>query len=332
MCYPKPGPRCSNHALINLNKATNALNYNPNDPVLRKEREEALTVYYTTPAGIKKLRVEGKNLLADVAEQKRKAQIAALLPRMENKTKDTPEQAQLRADAYGNDDDARIKASEHPNLPADVLTGLVEDSHWVVRYNVAQHPNTTPETLLHLARVDAELFADGLAYNPNTPTEALTLVFPFAKGKVHTQGALATNPNTSGEVLNHLTRTRKVRSRVADNPNTPPATLTRLAKDDFDDVRGAVAQNPSTPIKTLNVLADDGSRWIRGHVASNTAAPVSLLLALTTDEDKQVSEQAHRNILSRSKPELVEVLKPNFPEVTEDMPREWLVELVELSK
>jgi hypothetical protein len=44
---------------------------------------------------------------------------------------------------------------------------------------------------------------------------------------------------------------------IANHPNTPSATLERMALDDDEAVRYGVAENPSTPTPTLTLLTGD---------------------------------------------------------------------------
>ena len=46
-----------------------------------------------------------------------------------------------------------------------------------------------------------------------------------------------------------------MRSWVAQNPNSPSATLTKLAEDEDADVRYWVAKNPNTPARVLFEMA-----------------------------------------------------------------------------
>ena len=59
---------------------------------------------------------------------------------------------------------------------------------------------------------------------------------------------------------------------LANNPNTPPETLTILARDEDSYVRYSVAQNPNTPPETLTFLARDEDYWVRCGVARNPNA------------------------------------------------------------
>lgn len=88
MCYPKPGPRCSTHALKKLLESKAELNAtDPTDIEKMNEVKRKLTLaqeeYFTSPAGIKKLRekakVTGDSKYAKMADEyaaKRKEQLA----------------------------------------------------------------------------------------------------------------------------------------------------------------------------------------------------------------------------------------------------------------
>lgn len=67
MCYPKPGPRCSNHTRAKMNKAAKVLKEEMSYEAMAayKEAEDA---WLSSPAGIKHLRARG-----DYAEATRRA-------------------------------------------------------------------------------------------------------------------------------------------------------------------------------------------------------------------------------------------------------------------
>lgn len=67
MCYVKPGPRCSRHATINLEKATATGD--------TKQIEKATAEYHLTPAGIKELKRSGDYIKARDMQRKRREMI-----------------------------------------------------------------------------------------------------------------------------------------------------------------------------------------------------------------------------------------------------------------
>ena len=56
---------------------------------------------------------------------------------------------------------------------------------------------------------------------------------------------------------------------LAQNPNTPPETLVRLASNKNYVIVWAVAQNPNTPPKTLEVLTSDEDYNVRESAKKN---------------------------------------------------------------
>lgn len=83
MCYAKPGPRCSRHALENLKRANRAIKAaitaDDCEAYFRAQdaRRAAVAEYEHTPAGIRELRAEGNDYRANLNEQERRDQIAA---------------------------------------------------------------------------------------------------------------------------------------------------------------------------------------------------------------------------------------------------------------
>jgi hypothetical protein len=59
---------------------------------------------------------------------------------------------------------------------------------------------------------------------------------------------------------------------LAQNPNTPPETLTILARDEGVGVRCSVADNPNTPPEILTILARDEDGYVRYWVERNPNA------------------------------------------------------------
>lgn len=70
---------------------------------------------------------------------------------------------------------------------------------------------------------------------------------------------IATNPNTSEEVLNRLAKhgNKEVRLALATNPNTANIAVTPLSFDDSPTVRFTLAENPYTNTVVLETLRDD---------------------------------------------------------------------------
>jgi hypothetical protein len=98
---------------------------------------------------------------------------------------------------------------------------------------------------------------------------------------------VANNSNTPPETLDRLANDEnsRVRYDVARNPNTPPEALNRLANDDHSFVRCGVAQNPNTSTVTLDRLANDGECHVRCAAALNPNTSTEILERLANDDD-----------------------------------------------
>lgn len=135
------------------------------------------------------------------------------------------------------------------------------------------------------------------------------------------------------ETHRHLVENFNVPTQVLDELAhkrfASPELLTLLADEHEWAVRAAVAEHDNTPTETLTRLAVDGYELVRKDVASNPSTPLSVLGDLLKNEEKSVREQAMETLKTRTNAELAEVLsKHGYEEVTADMPREWLVELL----
>jgi hypothetical protein len=115
---------------------------------------------------------------------------------------------------------------------------------------------------------------------------------------------------------------------VADNPNTAPVTLSRMAADPGSDhILGAVLRNPKTPLAAMaphfastNYLLEWGlslnpnvphavldrlsrseNRYTRMNLTYNRGTPVGILERLANDEDELLARNAARALEKRTK-------------------------------
>jgi hypothetical protein len=82
---------------------------------------------------------------------------------------------------------------------------------------------------------------------------------------------------------------------IAENTNTPAATLVKLAGHKNLDVREAVAKHPAAPGDVLMLLASDRDWGVRYGVASNPATPIDLLTVLARDSDSDLRREVAGN-------------------------------------
>ena len=82
---------------------------------------------------------------------------------------------------------------------------------------------------------------------------------------------------------------------LAENSNTSPETLARLANDMNDTVRLRVAKHPNTSPETLAFLANDKDWVVRRCVAENLNTPQESLKNLANDNNSVVAYYARNN-------------------------------------
>ena len=125
---------------------------------------------------------------------------------------------------------------------------------------------------------------------------------------------IATYPESPSEVLDYLANFDEplLLSRIAENPRTWLATLTRLAKHKSWQVRAAVAENTRLPLDAMKILSNDECPDVCYAMASNPHLPPKLLHQLSTNENPYVAEKAALTLARRS------------PVRTEELPlRHW---------
>jgi len=114
---------------------------------------------------------------------------------------------------------------------------------------------------------------------------------------LHEKTLQAQNPDTSPEILAKLADDDEltIRCDVARNPNTPPKILAKLANDDDKNVRCDIARTESTPPEILAKLADDDDEGVRSRVARNPSTPPEILAKLADDDSAEVRKELARN-------------------------------------
>lgn len=84
--------------------------------------------------------------------------------------------------------------------------------------------------------------------------------------------------------------------RIAENPNTSPYTLSKLAFHDNPRVRAAVTENPNLPESIMWRLASDIHPDVRLRLAESYFVPPSILKTLAQDDNPYVQSRAQRTI------------------------------------
>ncbi|MGM0705296.1 MAG: hypothetical protein ACQETP_05190 [Bacteroidota bacterium] len=229
----------------------------------------------------------------------------------------------LKKLAQDSDDDVRKAVGGNPSSGMQVLGRLAEDTYYPnVRAAVAGNPSTPPQVLEHLAGDEHASVRKAVATNPAASTEALEQLIGDEYRTV--RQAAAEHPSVPEEVFQLLRRagadekmrtvgcapeslTEEERDRLfawgrygrhllATHPDTPPATLERLASDADKTVRKAVAKHPATPLEALHTLASDATWQVRAAVAENPSTPTEVLDTLISDNDPFVHQAARRRL------------------------------------
>jgi hypothetical protein len=113
---------------------------------------------------------------------------------------------------------------------------------------------------------------------------------------------IATYPESPSAVLDFLATVndKELLIRIAENPQTWPVTLARLAHSEYSEVKTAVGENANSPIDVLKLLAADTSPDVRYSMAENPALPLRMLQQLAADDNAYVSHRATRTIARRN--------------------------------
>lgn len=144
-----------------------------------------------------------------------------LVPRIANATAD-----ELRFLAAATVPQVRMLVAEHPDLPADVLDAVAEDSS--VAKSIAPNPGLSIEQLWALAdRHGPRLYAR-IARNPGCTKELLHHLAVHARPENRTLRDIALHPNTSAETLLLCVRDERARREAAGHPNLPRSAMEEL--------------------------------------------------------------------------------------------------------
>jgi hypothetical protein len=92
----------------------------------------------------------------------------------------------------------------------------------------------------------------------------------------------------------------RVRSRIAENPQTPLHILEKLAVDKHQNVGVNIASNPNTPAKALAQMAKNKYRNVIVLVAKHRSTPIETLQALIQERDERIAKLAIDNLQNRT--------------------------------
>ncbi len=184
--------------------------------------------------------------------------------------------------------EARRQLAEADDTPADILEELSINSDRSVRALVASNPNTPMEVLVKLG-VD---FAEEITANP--VFSLLILEHPVDN---FIRRCLARSLTTSTKILSNLAADSDylVTYYVAENPNTPPASLLFLVENGYGCYTGTF-DNVNFPLNSLEKLAEHSKTGIRAGIASSVNTSVKILEKLSTDRKPSIRADVARNV------------------------------------
>lgn len=109
---------------------------------------------------------------------------------------------------------------------------------------------------------------------------------------------IAVRPNTPGHVLDDISKRvpTAMLVRIAEHPRALTSMLERLAHHPAPCVRAAVAENLNTPWATVYALSHDLHPDVRYSIAENHQAPLASLALLAEDENPYVAFRANTTL------------------------------------
>lgn len=250
MCYKYPGPRCSHHAQLALDKANAAvdaaLNAGDQDVYItaRFAADDAQAAYDRTPKGITALREEGEIEKANQYEIERSAAIAEL-----NRVSDD------EGDRF-DDDGYDHEGYDAEGYDRDGLNRAGSDHH---EPEVAQ---------VNLTMTPAEEKISRQLSNPkSTRARRLNIDYPDA------------SPALLHSLRNH--GNRSVQSLVIDHPNTSKATLMDMMDNCMDGYHAGsiVANGNFSPAEQRAIVERDPHVWGAMGIAASGSDPQALRMA-----------------------------------------------------
>ena len=197
-------------------------------------------------------------------------------------------------DGLSTDPDRTVRQSvaRHHKSSPSALALLAADTDSWIRSTVGQHPRCPPVMLAALATDTDPDIRETAAKHPRCPSEMLDIL----SGDQHlaVRAAVAENSNTGPFALARLAE-GDTKMAVAQHPRCPSGALARLAEEDDHNLRTAVAQHPNTSVGTLERFASDSFWPMRHNVATSETCPPQILARLAGDEEKSVCHAVASN-------------------------------------
>ena len=217
----------------------------------------------------------------------------------------------------------RSSVASNPSTPIYLLESLATDIYGVpVFYALARNPSIPSFLLVYIAKLTTDIMIlELIAEHPNTPpemlVELLTRVDKKWLGRLTI--AIVNNYNAPPELIKetylyslelsslldisfrekHLYRQSiKIRTAIAENPNTPISILQELETEIDTTVMYGLAKNKKLTIDFIERLASDYSDdvLVQQGLAQNISVPINILEKLAKHRNYYVRKQAVENI------------------------------------
>nr|SBO91801.1 FOG: HEAT repeat [Nonomuraea gerenzanensis] len=176
-----------------------------------------------------------------------------------------------------------------------MLTTLVNDPHWSVRWSLPDHPAAGVEVRRAICRSTDEVLRRLLAECPvlDEETNATLAADPSAD----VRGALAAHTDDPHLLATLMTDADpKVRAHATQNPLTTLDDHRLLANDRSALVRAAAVKSDRLPLDELLRLTRDRSINVRWWLATWPSTPRAVLRLLAEDPHPEVASQAQATL------------------------------------
>jgi hypothetical protein len=167
-----------------------------------------------------------------------------------------------------NDVDLHKSLSYNPNITKSILDKLANTDNYGLQYRIAENPTTSAKTLRKLVAHNTSWdVLQKVVLNPNATK---SIIISALKKDSGIMDAVLENPHISADFLQELATnpSSHIRGALAKTVKDP-TILTQLASDPDYYVRTRVAENWNTPKEVIRQLMSD-SEWLVAHCATDT--------------------------------------------------------------
>lgn len=205
---------------------------------------------------------------------------------------------QLETIFKNSDIEIQKQIVELPNLSDKFLYKIATDNKvdLSVKFALLNNPNTPIEAFEKLTKDENFMLITNVIANPSILKESKD---KFLKNDVfiHIKEDLASNPNTSKELLFDLIKNQSddIKVKVAENPNIDENIIAQLQLHKNREIGSIISKNPICPLEILKKNAFDEHYYVRQSVVSNPNCSPELLESMSIDKEVYVKRMVLRN-------------------------------------